>query len=400
MKIGLIREHKTPPDVRVALTPVQCAALKRRWPEVDICAESSDDRCFSNEEYENAGIQVQTDLSDCDVLMGIKEVPGQYLISGKTYFFFSHTIKKQPYNREMLREIIRRNIRLIDYETLKWENGQRVLGFGRFAGIVGAYNGLLTWGKKTGLFSLKPAWQCEDYRELLQHAGAVDIGNIKIVLTGGGRVANGALDFLRNLRIREVTPYQFIHRSYDEPVFVHLNSPEIYRHKEDKAWNTQHFYANHKEYESSFSDFFAHTDILMNGIFWTADLPPLFHKQDTASADFKISVIADISCDVDGSVPITFKATSIQDPVIGWDRKTQQPCEPFTPDSIDIMAVSNLPNELPCDASEEFGENLLHYVIPELLSENSRMITGATITDGGELTKEYAYLQDYVDADQ
>jgi len=400
MKIGLIREHKTPPDVRVALTPVQCAALKRRWPQVEICVEASDDRCFGNEEYEHAGIAVQTDISDCDVLMGIKEVPKDYLIADKTYFFFSHTIKKQPYNREMLQDIIHKKIRLIDYETLKWENGQRVLGFGRFAGIVGAYNGLLTWGRKTGLFSLKPAWQCEDYRELLQHAGAVDIGNIKIVLTGGGRVANGALDFLRNLRIREVTPYQFIHRSYDEPVFVHLNSPEIYRHKDGKPWDTQHFYANHKEYESSFSDFVASTDILMNGIFWTADLPPLFHKQDTADPDFKIRVIADISCDVDGSVPITYKATSIQNPVIGWDKNTQQPCEPFSPDSIDIMAVSNLPNELPCDASEEFGENLLHYVIPELLSEQSRMITGATITDAGKLTGLYAYLQDYVDEGQ
>jgi saccharopine dehydrogenase (NAD+, L-lysine forming) len=279
---------------------------------------------------------------------------------------------------------------------LHWENGQRVLGFGRFAGIVGAYNGLLTFGKKTNLFHLKPAWQCEDYRELLQHAGAVDIGNIKIVLTGGGRVANGALDFLRNLRIREVTPYQFMHRDYDEPVFVHLNSPEIYRHIEGKAWDTAYFYAHHDEYESSFRDFLSHTDLLMNGIFWTKDLPPLFHKEDTALADFRISVIADISCDVDGSVPITYKSTSIQDPTIGWSRKEQKPCEPFSNDSIDIMAVGNLPNELPCDASEEFGENLLHYVIPELLKENSRMIADATITDNGKLTEKYQYLADYI----
>lgn len=400
MKIGLIRERKSPPDVRVALTPVQCAALMNRWPQVSVVAESSPDRCYSDEDYENAGIPVQTDVSECDVLLGIKEIPKEYLIPGKTYFFFSHTIKKQPYNRAMLQDILKKNIRLIDYETLKWENGQRVLGFGRFAGIVGAYNGLLTWGQKTGLFSLKPAWQCEDYRELLQHAGAVDIGNIKIVLTGGGRVANGALDFLRNLRIREVTPYQFIHRSYEEPVFVHLNSPEIYRHRDGKPWDTQHFYTHHSEYESSFADFVPHTDILMNGIFWTADLPRLFSKADTARPDFRIRVIADISCDVDGSVPITWKATSIQDPVIGWSRSRQEPCDPFADDSIDIMAVGNLPNELPCDASEEFGENLLHYVLPELLSGESRMITGATIASDGVLTATYHYLQDYVDETQ
>lgn len=400
MKIGLIRERKSPPDVRVALTPVQCAALMNRWPQVSVVAESSPDRCYSDEDYENAGIPVQTDVADCDVLLGIKEIPKEYLIPGKTYFFFSHTIKKQPYNRAMLQDILKKNIRLIDYETLKWENGQRVLGFGRFAGIVGAYNGLLTWGQKTGLFSLKPAWQCEDYRELLQHAGAVDIGNIKIVLTGGGRVANGALDFLRNLRIREVTPYQFIHRSYEEPVFVHLNSPEIYRHREGKPWDTQHFYTHHSEYDSSFADFVPHTDILMNGIFWTADLPRLFSKAVTARPDFRIRVIADISCDVDGSVPITWKATSIQEPVIGWSRSRQEPCDPFVDDSIDIMAVGNLPNELPCDASEEFGENLLHYVLPELLSGESRMITGATIASDGALTATYHYLQDYVDETQ
>lgn len=396
MKIGLLRERKTPADVRVALTPVQCAALMNRWPKVKVVAEASPDRCFSDEDYENAGIAVVADLSDCDVLLGIKEVPKSFLLPDKTYLFFSHTIKKQPYNLEMLRDIIRKQIRLIDYETLKWENGQRVLGFGRFAGIVGAYNGLLTWGKKTGLFELKPAWQCEDYRELLQQAGGVDIGNINIVLTGGGRVANGALDFLRNLRIKEVTPYQFIHRHYDEPVFVHLNSPEIYRHKEGKPWNNQHFYNNHSEYESSFGDFTGCTDILMNGIFWTADLPPLFRKEDTCREDFCIRVIADISCDVEGSVPITWKATSIQDPVIGWSRSLQQPCEPYGIDTIDIMAVGNLPNELPCDASEEFGELLLQYVFPELLSGQSRMIAGATIAQGGKLTEAYGYLEDWV----
>lgn len=396
MKIGILRERKSPPDVRVALTPVQCVALKNRYPNIEIAIESCETRCFTDEEYEAAGISVIPDISKCDVLFGIKEIPKEYLIPNKTYFFFSHTIKKQPYNQAMLQDVIHKKIRLVDYETLHWENGQRVLGFGRFAGIVGAYNGLLTFGKKTNLFHLKPAWQCEDYRELLQHAGAVDIGNIKIVLTGGGRVANGALDFLRNLRIREVTPYQFMHREYDEPVFVHLNSPEIYRHVDGKPWDTHYFYAHHNEYESSFRDFLSHTDLLMNGIFWTKDLPALFHKEDTSAADFRISVIADISCDVDGSVPITYKSTSIQDPTIGWSRKDQKPCEPFLNDSIDIMAVGNLPNELPCDASEEFGENLLHYVIPELLKENSRMITDATITDNGKLTGKYQYLADYI----
>lgn len=396
MIIGLIRERKSPADVRVALTPVQCVALQNRFPEIKVLVESSPDRCFSDEEYQQAGIEVVTDMSVCDTLLGIKEVPTAALLPNKSYFFFSHTIKKQPYNRDMLVDILNKNINLIDYETLRWENGQRVLGFGRFAGIVGAYNGMLTWGRKIQSFQLKPAHECEDYRELLAEAAAVDIGNIKIVLTGGGRVANGALDFLRNLRITEVTPYQFIHREFNEPVFVHLNSPEIYRHKEGKAWNTEYFYKHHHEYESSFGDFLPHCDLLMNGIFWTADLPQLFEKADTAKSNFRMRVIADISCDVDGSVPITWKATTIQDPTIGWSRSTQQPCEPFAADSIDIMAVGNLPNELPCDASEEFGENLIHYVFPEYLKEKSRMIEEATLTRNGKLTSGYTYLEDYV----
>jgi len=396
MKLGILRERKTPADIRAALTPVQCVALQNRFPQVKIFVESCETRCFSDEDYRAAGIDVVDDISICETLLGIKEVPKEFLMEGKTYFFFSHTIKMQPNNQLMLKEIIRKKIRLIDYETLQWENGQRVLGFGRFAGIVGAYNGLLTYGKKYKNYALKPAWECEDYRELLHEAAAVDIGNLKIALTGGGRVANGALDFLRNLRITEVTPYQFIHRQFSEPVFVHLNSPEIYRHKEGMAWDTKYFYAHHNEYESSFSDFIPVTDILLNGIFWTADLPPLFYKNETQNIDFKLPVIADISCDVDGSVPITYKATTIQNPVIGWSRKNQQACEPFTEDSIDIMAVGNLPNELPCDASEEFGENFLHYVIPEFLAENSRMIREATITENGKLTDKYNYLKDYI----
>lgn len=396
MKIGIIKERKNPPDNRVALTPVQCVALKRRFPNVEVVVESCNYRCFSDDEYRNADIEVTEEVSDCDVLLGIKEIPVYGLIPQKTYFFFSHTIKKQPYNRDMLKDIIQKKITLIDYETLKWENGQRVLGFGRFAGIVGAYNGLLTYGKKHQTFTLKPAHQCANYRELLLNAGSVDIGNLKIALTGGGRVANGALDFLRNLRIREVTPYQFLHRNYDEPVFVHLNSPEIYRHKEGKPWDTQYFYNHHTEYESSFSDFIKDCDLLMNGIFWTPDLPPLFTKAQTAQPDFKISAIADITCDENGSVPITYKTATIADPVLGWDRITQSPCEPYTPNSIEVMAVGNLPNELPRDASEEFGENLLQYVIPEFLNPDSRMIVNATITRNGALTVPFEYLSDFI----
>lgn len=396
LTIALIRERKNPPDNRVALTPVQCVALKNRYPSVQIIIESSATRCFSDEAYEEVGIEVRSDISSADVMLGIKEIPKEYLIPQKTYLFFSHTIKKQPYNQLLLKEIIKKRIKLIDYEVLKWETGQRVLGFGRYAGIVGAYNGFLTYGKKTGKFHLNPAWQSIDYAEILSNALSIEIPPIKIALTGGGRVAQGALDFLRSLRIKEVTPQQFLSVSYNQPVFVHLNSPDLYCHPEKTEWDTHYFYEHHNEYQSSFDPYTRVADILMNGIYWTKDLPPLFLKEDTAREDFKIQVIADISCDVDGSVPITFDATSIQNPVIAWDRIKQCPTSPYTDNSIDVMAVGNLPNELPKDASEEFGEMMLQHVLPALFLSESKLIEKATICENGKLNVNFEYLTDYI----
>lgn len=397
MIIGLSKERKNPPDNRVALSPIQCIALQQRYPEVQVVVESSPARCFSDEAYREVGIQVVDSLEHCDVIFNIKEVPSEALIAGKTYFFFSHTIKKQPYNRTMLQSILQKNITLIDYEVLRYETGSRVLGFGRYAGVVGTYNGLLVYGKKHGLFTLKPAHESKNYADILTQLLRVDLPNMRIVITGGGRVSQGALDLLRAIQIREVTPNQYLHIEYNEPVFVQLNSPDLYVHPTLKQWDTKHFYQHHGEYISQFKGYAACTDLLVNGIYWTEDLPRLFETEDTQDPEkFKPTVIADISCDVQGSVPITYKATSIKDPVIGWSRRTLSPCEPYTEDSVDVMAVGNLPNELPKDASEEFGEMLLQLVMPEFMSEKSRLIEEATITQSGNLTAHFQYLSDFV----
>lgn len=397
MIIGLSKERKNPPDNRVALSPIQCVALQQRYPEVQVVVESSPSRCFSDEAYREVGIQVVDSLEHCDVIFNIKEVPSEALIAGKTYFFFSHTIKKQPYNRTMLQSILQKNITLIDYEVLRYETGARVLGFGRYAGVVGTYNGLLVYGKKHGLFTLKPAHDSKNYADILTQLLRVDLPNMRIVITGGGRVSQGALDLLRAIQIREVTPNQYLHIEYNEPVFVQLNSPDLYVHPTLKQWDTKHFYQHHGEYISQFKGYAACTDLLVNGIYWTEDLPRLFETEDTQDPEkFKPTVIADISCDVEGSVPITYKATSIKDPVIGWSRRTLSPCEPYTEDSVDVMAVGNLPNELPKDASEEFGEMLLQLVMPEFMSEKSRLIEEATITQSGNLTAHFQYLSDFV----
>ncbi len=397
MIIGLSRERKNPPDNRVALSPIQCVALQQRYPQIKVFVEASPTRCFSDDAYREVGIDVVEDLSHCDVIFNIKEVPSEALIAQKTYFFFSHTIKKQPYNRTMLQTILQKNITLIDYEVLRYETGARVLGFGRYAGVVGTYNGLLVYGKKHGFFSLTPAHLSKNYADILTQLLRVNLPNIRIAVTGGGRVSQGALDLLRALQIREVTPNQYLHVRYDEPVFVQLNSPDLYVHPTLTQWDTQHFYKHHGEYKSQFKGYAECTDLLVNGIYWTEDLPRLFEAGDTADKEkFAPTVIADISCDVEGSVPITYKATSIADPVIGWSRRNQSPCEAYAEDSIDVMAVGNLPNELPRDASEEFGEMLMHKVIPELVAGGSRLIDGATIARGGHLTAHFSYLSDFV----
>lgn len=397
MIIGIIKERKNPPDNRVALTPVQCVALKHKFPELDIWVESCSTRCFSDDEYRDAGIEVRDDISDADIMLGIKEVPKEHLIAHKTYFFFSHTIKKQPYNRDLLREVLKKDIRLVDYEVLKWETGQRVLGFGKWAGIVGAYNGLLVYGKKLKLFDLKPAHQCLDYSEIIENALDVHIPPIKIIVTGGGRVASGVLEFLRHIRIKEVTSEAFLKKSFKHPVFVQLNSPDLYGHSHLKKWNSPYFYANHKEYFSKFRPYYQTGDLLLNGIYWTEDLPRLFEKDELRNPEFRIKAIADISCDVNGSVPITYEATSISDPVIAWDRLDNCKADPYSSENtIEVMAVGNLPNELPKDASSDFGGMLIQHVIPQLMEERSLLLEGATIARDGDLTERYEYLRDYV----
>jgi len=399
MKISLIRERKKPADSRVALTPEQAFALEQQYPQIEIFAERSPDRIFGDELYHESGIELIHTSEDCNVLLGVKEVPIESLIEGKTYFFFSHTHKKQLYNRPLLKAIIEKQIRLIDYECLEWPDGGRILGFGRWAGIVGVYNGFLTWGKKYKNFELKPAYECLTYDDLIDELKRIVLPPIKIALTGTGRVAGGALELLNHLHIKEITPEEYLENDFDYPVFTNLKNEDLYRRKDGSDWDTQHFYQNHGAYESIFSPFAEITDLLINGMYWEKTLPALFTKEDTRSEYFKTRVIADITCDVEGSVPITMKATSIHEPVIGWDYNGQKETEPFLEDTIDIMAVTNLPTELPADASRDFGEVLSKEIIPLLLNgDPDGILKGATITKDGGLTEKYSYLTDFVNA--
>ncbi len=398
MIFGIIRERKQPPDFRTPFSPESCKELVNKFPEINIIIESSPDRCFSDQDYIDAGFEVLNDISHADVLLGIKEIPAEYLIPNKTYLFFSHTIKKQAHNRNMLRAILKNNIRLIDYECLTWENGSRIIGFGRFAGIVGTYNGLLTWGKKTNSFTLSPAYKLGSYDKMKAALNNISLSPIKIALCGDGRVAHGALELLEAKGIREVTKQEFLYSSFDEPVFVHLRSEDYYSRKDGKLWDKSDFYQHPQEYKSTFLPYAQVCDMMINAIYWDAKIPIFFTREEMKSSRFKIKVIADITCDVDGAIPATIRSTSIEDPVFGWHAVAEKETEAFLPHTIDIMAVGNLPCELPADASEEFGENLLRYVIPYLIYDsNNPIINRATICEKGQLTEKYQYLKDYVD---
>ncbi len=400
MIIGLIRERKNPPDKRVPFTPLQVEEIEQRFPHVKVKVETSPIRCFKDSEYSDYRIPVIGDMSECDILMGIKEVPVEALIEGKTYLIFSHTIKKQPYNRKLLQEVLRKKIRLIDYEALKDPMGNRLVAFGRYAGMVGAYNGLLAYGKRFGLFSLRRAHDCFDVNDLKLELRKVNLPPVKIILTGTGRVAKGAMESLDTAGIRKVGPYDFLQKTFTEPVYVQLGSADYHSRKEGGHFNREEFHTNPEKYWSRFVEFTRVADLLLAGAFWHPSAPVLFTREDMLAADFRVKVIADITCDIAGSVPSTKQASSIADPIYDYDPSTDTVQPAFSNERfVSVMAIDNLPCELPRSASEEFGRDLIDRVLKPLLTEDTtHIIERGTIAANGRLTPHFEYLRDYVEA--
>jgi len=397
IKLGIIREGKLPPDKRVPLTPQQCKELLNNYPGIEIYIQPGKFRCYSDKEYEGLGLKLREDLSNCDILLGIKEVPVEDLITGKKYLFFSHTIKEQPYNKKLLQTILEKNIQLVDYECLTDRKGFRVLGFGRYAGIVGAYNGIIAFGKRNELFDLKPAHLCRDRKEMEKQLHAVDLSGIKIVLTGEGRVAGGAKETLDVLNVRKITPREYLNDRFDGPVFCQLGVTEYNEPLDGKPTDESDFFAHPENYKTAFLPYTKVSDLLLSCHFWDPKAPVLFTKEDMRNPHFKISVIADISCDINGSVPSTLKTSTIDEPFYGYNTITEQVDAPFGKRTVAVMAIDNLPNELPRDSSEDFGKGLMAQVMPHLLRDDPEgIIQRATITKDGELTENFKYLADYV----
>ncbi len=397
MKIGLIREGKVPADNRVALTPAQCRWILRTQQGIQIVAQSSDTRCFPDKDYDLAGVPVVEDLSDCDILLGIKEVPVEMLIEGKTYLFFSHTKKLQSYNQHLLQEIIRKKITLIDYECLEHDDGTRIIGFGFFAGIVGAHNGMRAYGNRTGAFLLDKVNSSKNLQYLIHTYFGLSIPNIKIAITGSGRVAHGLQEIMNLMGIHEVEPDEFLQKEFSYPAYVHLKGANLYE-TNSGSYNREEFHAHPEKYRCKFEPFLSQTDILMNGIYWDKNIPRLFEMEDMKRADFRIKTIADVTDDYHGSVPCNLGDSTIEDPVYGVDRMTGERTAPYLSGSVDVMAVGNLPNELPRDASRYFGEQLIKFVLADILKGGSATIDRASIVVKGVLNAPYEYMREYAEA--
>jgi len=400
MKIGIIKEGKTPPDKRVPLTPKQCTLVTNKFPEVEVYVQKSDIRAFSDQAYRDAGIDVVDSLGNCDVIFGVKEVNIEDLIPNKHFFFFSHTIKKQPYNRNLLRAVLDKKIQLTDYEVLTDEKGVRLIGFGRYAGIVGCYNGFRTFGLKHDLYDLKPANQCEDRKEMENELVKIKLpDDFKLVLTGFGRVGYGAREILKLIKIKEVSPSEFLNTEFKKPVFTHLIVDDYNERIDGGQFKRSAFYKSGSGHRSTFLRYLKKADMYISCHFWKEGAPFLFTREDLKDETIKTSVVADISCDIDGPVACTIRPSTIADPVYGYNPENEQEVDFKKDGAIAVMAVDNLPCELPKDASEDFGGELLKHILPALLGEDPKKIIdrGSETTKEGKLNTYFEYLQDYVD---
>lgn len=398
LKVAILKETKTPPDKRVAIAPKQAIELLAKFDNVELFIQPSDIRAYKDSEYSDLGLNVVEDISHCDILIGVKEVHIPELIANKTYLFFSHTAKEQEYNRPLLQTFLNNNIKMLDHEYFTNEKGMRLVAFGNWAGLVGAYNGLMALGKRTGAFNLKRAVDCHDIQEVKEQLKNIKVPQRKFLITGGGRVAHGAMEILETAGIKQVSPEDFLNKDFDEAVYAQLD-PQYYVERIDGSeFDLHHFFKNPKMYKSTFKPFTKVADVYVACHFWDEDSPKFITKEDYQDTDFNISVIADVSCDIADPIASTLRPSEIANPFYGYNKITGEEGEAFDLNNITVMAVDNLPGEVPRDASVDFGKGLIDKVFPALFGEDStRIIERATITENGKLGKHFQYLKDFVE---
>jgi len=397
-KIGILKETKTPPDKRVVLPPKQVIELQNKIPQLEVVVQPSDLRCFKDSEYEELGIKMQQNLDDCDLLVGVKEVKIQSLIPNKSYLFFAHVAKKQPHNQPLIEAIAEKSITLLDHEYLTDQAGMRLVAFGHWAGVVGAYNALRARGIKTNRYYLPAAHQCHDYAEMMTDLKKVNLDPKKILITGGGRVAGGAMKIINEIGVREVSPEDFLHIQFNEPVVCRIDPWHYVARKDGNPFEWDHWAQYPMEYESAFMPYSKVTDILVACHYWDYRSPVFFSREDMIHPDFKISIIADVSCDIPGPIPSTIKASTIADPFFDYNPITGKEEPAFAGGrNVTVMSIDNLPGELPRDASVDFGKTLIDKVFPHFVGNDIEgVVERATILKNGKLTPRFEYLTDYL----
>jgi len=399
MNLAIIKERKSPPDRRVVFSPKACQKLLKKYPLLKIYIEPSNIRAYTDEQYAKAGLNLTSDISDCDVFLGVKEVPIEALIPNKSYFFFSHTIKKQAYNRELLKAVLDKNITLYDHEVITDAKGRRLVAFGKYAGIVGAYNAIRTYGLKSQLFKIPKASEIHNKIALIKELKAVKLPPIKIVVTGKGRVGKGTHEILIAMGLKEVSVKEFLYQTFNEAVFVQIDVDQYNKRilKDGVHFTKHEFFTNPTAYKSNFMRFAKVADVYISGHFYAQGAPYIFTREDAKNLDFNIKVVADISCDIDGPVASTLRSTTIANPIYGYNPATEKETNYLNPNAIAVMAVDNLPCELPIDASDGFGQMFEKHVMPAFFNDDADgVLERARMTNKGKLTSKFAYLQNFV----
>ena len=398
--IGIIRESRNDEN-RTPLVPEHIKKYKESNPNINFIIQPSNSRCFSDEEYELCGAKINENLNECSIIFGVKEIDPNILINNRTYLFFSHTFKinKQQKNiekhkKDLLLSILNKKITLIDYENIRGKNGTRCLGFGRFAGIVGCYNTLNLLLKVLGKQSLASAYKINDYERLVLNLKNLYFPKTKILVTGDGRVAKGVIELLNQTNIKAVSKKDFLEKKFDQPIFCNLETKDYVTNNSSTNFNLEHFIDNPQDYSSSALQYLKETDILISAHYWDPSSPKIFENEDLKDLQ-NLKIVGDITCDINGSVPTTIRSTTIEEPNYWIERYTLKEIDENN-DGIAVMAVDNLPSELPRDSSTEFSEGIINEVLPFLLKEDDGRILNGTITTDGSFLEKYNYLNDYI----
>ncbi len=434
--IGIRRETKDDLERRAPISPDQVKELVEK-NNLKVIVQPASQRKYTDEQYRNAGAILQEDLSECNIIFGVKEVPIPDLIPNKPFVFFSHTIKGQQYNMPLLKSILDQNITLIDYEPVTNEQGKRIIFFGRFAGIAGMIDSLWILGQRlkyegynTPFERIKQAVEYETLEEAENEISAVgkeiaenglpdELTPLITGFTGRGNVSKGAQKIYELLPVEKISPGELIdlvesgNYSNRKVYSCEFYSPDLYCRKDGAEFNREDFYKHPDLYKSQFEKYIPYLTVLINGIYWEPEFDRLVTKQfitESYKQNKKLSlkVIGDITCDIAGSIELTQKATRYDNPCYVFNPEDQKIYDGWEGSGPVILAVDKLPTEIPREATTSFGAALLPFV-PKLAGTDfskefdeldlPEEFRGAVIAHRGKLTPKYEYLYEHISRD-